>query len=483
MSESTQVARAAVYGRQSGNKAKSIDEQIDEGLAVASENGWTVTGTYQDGRSASRYAAKGRDDWPRVLADIEAGDIDILILWESSRGDRTLTTWSQFLDLCRTHGVCIHILSDERSYDPRKAADWKSLARAGVDSAGESDVISARVKRGQAGAAVAGRPSHGRAPYGYLRVYDPTTGKLVGQEPDPDKAPIVREVFSRLAKGETLSAITRDFRERKVPTSTGSGRWFPVRVRIMAQNRAYLGERVYRGEATSGVWPALVEAEQFYAVQRILGGPKRHKTRPGRTRHLLSYIATCGPCGWPLSAVQGRYRCARAGCVTADQAATDQAVEDMILGRLSQPDVYTQLRRQGEEANRAVADMRNEVATLQARLDEWRLSAAKGETSPATMARIEGELSGQIEAAQRRIAQLDIPPELQAVLVPGQDVRVRWKAAPMAARRRIVASLAEVRLGRALVNGKLIPGYARLADSRWTGDLLTWGEKWSEADS
>lgn len=471
--------RAAVYGRQSGGKAKSIEEQINEGLATARENGWTVTATYRDGRSASRYATKGRDDWPRVLTDIAAGDLDILILWESSRGDRTLTSWSQFLDLCREHGVLIYVCTDERLYDVQRAKDWETLATSGVTSASESDKISQRVKRGQAGAAASGRPSHGRAPYGYIRVYDATTGKLTGQEPDPDKAPIVREVFARLAKGETLSAVTRDFRERKIPTSTGSGLWFPVRVRTMAQNRAYLGERVYRGETTEGVWPALVEAEQFYAVQRILGGPKRHKTRPGRTRHLLSYIAKCGPCGWPLSAVQGRYRCARAGCVTIDQAVADDAAEVTILGMLQLPDVYEKLRRQGEDANRAVVEMRNEVAKLQARLDEWRVSAAKGETSPATMARVEGELSGQIESTQRRIIAADIPPELQAVLEPGQDVVRRWRAAPMAARRSVVMYLAEVVVDSA-VNGQ--PTSRRLGNSRFVGHSESWADIWDRAE-
>jgi site-specific DNA recombinase len=474
--------RAGIYGRQSRGKAKSIDEQVAAGTVVAAENGWRVSGVYKDGSSASRYARKGRDDWQRVLGDIAAGALDVLVLWEASRGDRTLTSWSQMLDLCREQGVTIYIISDERLYDPARAKDWETLATSGVSSASESDKISIRVKRGQAGAAAAGRPSHGRAPYGYRRTYDPATGELTGQEPDPDKASIVREVFARLAKGDTVSAITRDFRERKIPTSTGSGRWFPIRVLVMARNKAYVGERVYRGTATPGAWPALVDAEQFYAVQRILGDPKRGTMKPGKTRHLLSYIGTCGPCGWPLGAVQGRYRCTRAGCVTFDQATADGVVVEMILGRLSQPDVYGQLRQKSDDANQAVVDLRNEVATLQARLEEWRVSAAAGETSPATMAAIEVKLAEQIQSAQRRIALTDVPPELQAVLVPGEDVRVRWEAAPLAARRRIVIALAEVRVDKAVVDGSMLPSHLRLGGSRWNGDTATWADKWAHTE-
>jgi len=95
------------------------------------------------------------------------------------------------------------------------------------------------------------------------------------------------------------------------------------------------------------------------------------------------------------------------------------------------------------------------------------------------LAIVEAELSGQIAAAQRRVAQADVPPELQALLAPGEDVRTRWEAAPMAARRRAVAALAEIRVGRAIVNGAFVVDDDRLGSSRWIGEQKTWGERWA----
>lgn len=477
----TEIAQllAGVYGRQSRNKAKSIDEQVAAGLAVASENGWTAAGTYQDGSSASRYARKGRDDWDRVLADIESGALNILILWEASRGDRTLTTWSQLLDLCRAKGVQIYVIADERLYDPRKASDWKSLARAGVDSAGESDLISVRVKRGHAGAAAAGRPSHGRTPFGYVRRYDPANGELVGQDIDDTTAPIVREIFARIKKGEAVSTIVDDFNERGVKTS-GAAKWYRVRVRDIAMNRAYLGQRVYNGTVSEGIWPEMVDAETFYAVQRVLTDPKRVTTRPGRAVHLLSYLGTCSPCGAHLTAVRGRYRCLDKGCVTIVQRETDGFVEDMVLGKLSQPDVYEQLRQHGVEDDEEVVKARKEVAKLEDQLNTWRLSAARHETSPASLAVIEADIAGQIRTWQRRADAAGIPPALRAILEPGVDVRVRWEDAPMAARRRVVSYMATVSVDRSDVPGSRVFDFTRLGNSRWSGDELTWGERWIE---
>lgn len=478
MAETVQ-AGAGIYGRQSRNKAKSIDEQVRAGEDVASENGWAIAGRYQDGSSASRYARKGRDDWQQVLDDMACGAFTILILWEASRGDRDLTSWSAMLDLCRKHGVQIYIISDERLYDPRKPRDWKTLATAGVDSAGESDLISVRVRRGHAGAAAAGRPSHGRTPFGYVRRYDPNTGALKDQEIDPDTAPVVRELFERLAKGEAINAIVRDFNARGLPRAAGAAKWYPIRVRDIALNRAYIGERIYNGKVSKGMWPALVEVEQFNAVEQILSDPKRVTTRPGSGVHLLSYLGVCGPCGAPLNVVRGRYKCRAKGCVTSVQYETDRLVEAMVLEKLSQPDVYEQLRQVGADTDRAAVAAREEVARLEGQLKMWRLSGARNETSPASLAVIEADLEAQIRVAERRRAVAEIPPELRAILEPGADVRVRWDAAPMAAKRRVVAYMASIVVGRAAAPGDRRFNFWRLGGSRWSGDSMTWGERWT----
>lgn len=473
------TTRAGIFGRQSRNKAKSIAEQIATGHAVAAENGWPVAKVYEEGTSASRYARKRREVWRACLADIGAGAFEVLILWEASRGDRTLTSWSAFLDLCRERGVQVYVITDERLYDPSKARDWKTLATAGVDSAGESDLLSVRVKRGHDGAAAAGRPGHGRVPYGYRRTYDPRSGALVGQEPDPVAAPVVREVFTRLASGEAISAVVDDFNTRGVPTA-GAARWYRVRVRDLATNPTYIALRTHNGIAYAGCWEPLVDPALFYAVARILGDPKRVTTRPGKARHLLSYLGTCGVCGAPLTAVRGRYRCLDKGCVTIVQADTDAFVTRMVVVKLATPAVYDQLRQAGDDTDQAAVQAQAEVDALDVRLQQWRASAASGETSPASLAVIEGELTRQIRAAQRRAAAAGVPPELRAILEPGEDVQTRWDAAPLPARRRALAYMSTISIGPADKPGSRLFDYRRLGSSRWAGDPLTWGQRWPD---
>lgn len=473
------VETAGVYGRQSRGKAKSITDQLAAGEEVCADNGWQLAEKYQDGTSASRYARKGRDDWQRCLADIEAGKLSILILWEASRGDRTLTTWSGLLDLCREKGVRIYVIADERLYDPRKPRDWKTLATAGVDSAGESDLISVRVQRGHASAAKAGRPAHGKAPTGFRRTYDPDSGDLLGQVPDERFAPVIREIIEKVAAGVPISALERDFNNRGVPTIDGAKRWYRQRFTDIARNPAYIGVRVYNGQRYPGAWPALVADDVFYAAQRVLGDPSRVSTRPGRQVHLLTYLATAAPCGGPLCAVRGRYRCYEDGCVTIVQADTDAMVTEAVVGWLARPKVYRRLRSEGDEHDTERAAAAAKVEELRRQLGEWRQSAIRGETSPESLAVIEAELSRQIRALEVKVEPVALPPALAALLEPGADVGARWATMPVPARRSVLRSVAEITVDRSDVPGSREFDPWRLAGSRWLGEARTWGEEWA----
>lgn len=442
--------RAGVYGRQSRGSKKSIGDQIELGQATVRDQGWKLAETYSDEVSASRYGSKVRGGWAEVLSDIEARRLDVLVLWESSRGDRKLTTWSGLLDLCEEHGVKIHVISHERTYDPRNHRDWETLATDGVKSQAEVNLLSARTRRGVAASARAGRPAAGPCPYGYRRVYDPATGALVGQEPDPDTAAVVVEILHRVAKSEPLGRIADDLNARGVP-APGGRQWYRQRVREMALSRTYLGERKHKGEWHSASWPAVIDSETFAQAKTVLDAPGRAKfgehSRPGKQVHLLTYLATCAKCGDPAHArgkgVNGSrqlYVCGR-GCYSVKREPVDELILDLVAAKLSDPEEYAALRQPNDEADADAAAARLEIADLNEKLEEWRESAALGETSPASLATIETKLSERIEAAQARLDAATVPDTLRGWTGREEDVRARWAAAPVQARRAVLRVL------------------------------------------
>src|SRR5262249_23732649 len=138
---------AVIYARQSQDSQRSTDEQAQAGRNRAELEGWRVFDLYRDGSSASRYATRERQERSRLLQDLERPSVAVLWLWESSRGDRKLASWSALLDKCRERNVRIYVESHGREYDMAKPRDWRTLAEDGVDSAYESEKVSARVKR------------------------------------------------------------------------------------------------------------------------------------------------------------------------------------------------------------------------------------------------------------------------------------------------------------------------------------------------
>ena len=461
--------RAGVYGRQSRGKAKSIEEQLKLGLACVEDQGWELAGSYQDGSSASRFSRKPRGGWAQVRADVAAKAFDVLVLWESSRGDRTPETWFAFLRECRDAGVLIHVIKDEQTLNPGKPRDWKTLAEDGVSNAYESELISQRVKRGHSGAARSGRPSHGNAPFGYVRTYDPRTGELLGQSPDPEHAATVQLIISRVAAGVPVSAIVKDLNARQVPTG-GAKSWYRVRVREIAINRAYIGLRVYNGQTYPGSWEPLVDADTFWAAQQVLSAPGRKVTRPGRQRHLVSYYATCTACDGPLCAAAGRYRCQLKSCLSAPQEPIDDLIRDLVLARLADPAVYAALRHAGQTADEEVSAAAAQVQALEQRLADWRRSAARGLTSPESLAAIEADITEELAVARAKADRVSVPAALAGWLgQPEADLAARWAAAGVPARRTVMRALGlRVRLLPHTRPGRPAPAHERI-DVDWLG--------------
>jgi site-specific DNA recombinase len=454
----TSTPRAALYGRVSQDKhaGRSVSEQQAESETACKANGWTLTATYSDNDiSASRFTTKTRPGWAKLVADLDAGKFDVLVLWEPSRGSRELMGWAALLDACRRHKVLVHVTSHQHTYDLSKPRDWRSLAEDGVDSAYESEKSSQRIRRSMASNAVAGRP-HGRAPYGYVRRYDPATKALVAQEIDPQTAPVVREIFRRLAAAEPLSVVTKDLNARRVPPPI-SKQWYRQNIRKLALNHAYIAQRDYHGEIHQGDWPALVTAEDWYGARRVLLDPKRTmtKARPGLFKYLLSYLVRCGVCDEPCPAVQrtGRpapyYFCPKSH-VSAGVEWLDSIVTPLVLARLDDKELMARLSGGDDEA---VVAARTEAAELQERLDGFRDAAAAGELTAASLAHVEARLLVSIETAKRKAASDAVPAVLRG-LAGTDDIAGRWERLSIAGRRQIVAMLIEVKLDPSCTRGR-----------------------------
>jgi DNA invertase Pin-like site-specific DNA recombinase len=470
---------AVTYGRQSMGHDTSIAEQLELGVKRCATEGWDRAGEYSDRVSASRYARSQRDDWPRLLDALTRPDVNVLWLWECSRGDRRLSTWAAMLETCRDNKVRIFVETHGRLYDMANERDMRTLQEDGVDSEYESAKTSKRTKRSAAARAEAGRP-HAGAPYGYKNLHDERTGRFTARVIEPDEATRIAELFGRIRAGHSLRSVEKDWEKRGIltrppePCEDGCrkphknrggqhvkpgtpGKQFTARhLRELAMNPAYASLRVHLTreqrqadahdieDAVDGTWPAIVGREVFYEVRTILKAPERVTMKPGRGVHLLSVssAARCGVCNGPLHASNrsgGRwaYSCAGSGHVRIGEAELDALAEAVIAGYLSRPDNYPAFTKPDDGPE--LARVRGDLAGLRAQRRELADAIVKRGKPVAWALAADEQLGEQITRLEARERELTTPDRLRGLIEPGEDVAARWEAAPMAVRRQVAA--------------------------------------------
>lgn len=447
---------AYLYGRASRDpkkRGRSVESQLREGRQLCTDNDWPMVGEFTDvDRSASRYARRGREQFEEMLEGIEKGVPRILVAFEASRYYRDLEAYLRLRNACMAAGVLL--CYNGTVYDLSKRVDRKATAQDALQAEDEAEGIRERNLRTVRQNAREGRP-HGRLLYGYARRYDPDTGELVEQYPHPERAEIVREVFRRIAAGESSYAIVRDLNSRGV--TRPNRRWAEDHLFGMLRNPAYIGRRVHQGvDVGAAAWPGIVDEETYYAVQAIVRDPARRSTRERAIRHLLSGIVHCGVCKALLRVQKNRgynsYICSRGFCVSMREDKLDAYVEEAVIEWLASKAAVDAFRPASASGDLAAARAR--LAALTRQLTEAQeLASSLGadglpRLSALSLAALEQQLAPQIERARREAEAVGVPPVLRD-LVGAADVDERWQDYTLPQKRMVIQKVVHPSVNRA----------------------------------
>lgn len=307
--------KAVAYARFSTEKQNesSIEDQLRVCRAYAAANGWTVAAEFSD--SGISGAAMGNR--PGVLNALQAvGDGEALLVNDLSRLSRSQDL-APLLSRLRHRGV--RVIGVQDGFDSASRTARMQAGMAGIMSEEFIAMIGDRTR-----SALEARARDGR----------PTGGKAYAD------ADIIREIFGRVAAGETIRSVCNDLNARGIPSpgagwksrANPRGSWFAPTVHELLQNERYIGRVVWnrsrwvkdpdtgkrqRRERPESEWivgecDPLIDRETWDRVQaRML--VRRHTVKPGRQpRYLLSGLLECGVCGAKLVIVGGsqrRYLC------------------------------------------------------------------------------------------------------------------------------------------------------------------------------
>lgn len=460
---------ALLYGRASQDRHKlmrSIGDQIEECRGWCAPLGWRVAKVITDAdRSASQWRRKEREGWEEAIELIKSGRYGAFVTWEPSRAGRDMEIFVQLRAACQEAGVLY--LTHGRVYDFSRSDDSFMLGFEFLRAEADANTMRERQMRSTRLRAEKGRP-HGRVPFGYRRVYDERTGTLIGQEPDPRKAELVRMMAREVLSGTTAYQVAVMLTRMGEPGPSGPREgnpdrgWAQATVKQILKNPTIAGKRVYQGKVIGDAqWEPLISEEDFTRVQKVLQDRARrvHHHDGVAPKTLLSHILKCHYCGRPMVRTTNknrkvgggprhpRYICRHIGCQKVMIAAEwlDEFISAAAVAWLSTPENIAALAADDEDWAERSAEAELRIAEHQARLNDATDQFTNGAISASALARIESTLRPQIEEAQRDAVPTIIDDGVRT-LMSAQDVKEAWDTAGLMEQRRILKLIFDIRI-------------------------------------
>lgn len=271
--------RCAVYTRKSSeegleqefNSLHAQREACEAYIASQRSEGWVlVRDQYDDGGISG--GTLERPALQRLIADIEEGLVDVVVVYKIDRLSRSLTDFSKLVEVFDRNGVTF--VSVTQSFNTTTSMGRLTLNILLSFAQFEREVTAERIRDKFRASRMKGMWMGGNPPLGY-EVKD---RKLIVRDED---AAHVRWIFCRFLEIGSCTELAREVESRGIRTSRGNRIDKKAIYRVLS-NRVYLGEAVHKGESYPGEHRALIEQDLWDKVQAILTESPR--IRAARTR-------------------------------------------------------------------------------------------------------------------------------------------------------------------------------------------------------
>jgi site-specific DNA recombinase len=273
--------RCAVYTRKSSEEGLDMEFNSLEAQREACEayitsqraEGWTlVPDRYDDGGISG--GTLERPALKRLLADIEAGKLDIVLVYKIDRLSRSML---DFLKLVETFdGRDVTFVSITQSFDTRSPMGRLMLNVLLSFGQFEREVTGERIRDKVAASRKKGMWMGGWTPLGY-EVQD---RKLIIHEVD---AGIVRGIFTRFLVLKSATLLARELVLKRATNRYGHLLDKGVLYKLLS-NRVYIGEAVHKGTSYPGEHQAIIDRKLWDQVHALMKASPRKRAAGARAQ-------------------------------------------------------------------------------------------------------------------------------------------------------------------------------------------------------
>lgn len=297
MAEGKKQLRCAIYTRKSTDEGlekdfNSLDAQREAGSAYIlsqAHEGWTQLADHYDDGGFSGGSME-RPALQRLLTDVEAGKVDVVVVYKIDRLTRSLADFAKIVETFDKAGCSF--VSVTQSFSTTSSMGRLTLNVLLSFAQFEREVAAERIRDKIAASKKRGMWMGGPVPLGY-EVKD---RQLIVV---PEEAERVRDIMRRYLTSDGVPSLVEELERDGIVSKTRVMRngsikgGTPFRRGALAHllsNRIYLGLITHKGTAYEGKHDGIINQELFGQVQAKLAGrtTARHKLNPSSQISVLA---------------------------------------------------------------------------------------------------------------------------------------------------------------------------------------------------
>ncbi|MFD1985674.1 recombinase family protein [Mesorhizobium newzealandense] len=296
--------RCAVYTRKSSEEGldmefNSLDAQreaCESYVASQRSEGWVlVPDRYDDGGISG--ATLERPGLKRLLRDVEAGLVDVVVVYKIDRLSRSLTDFSRLVELFEANSVTF--VSITQSFNTTTSMGRLTLNILLSFAQFEREVIGERIRDKFAASRRKGMWMGGNVPFGY-RVEN---RKLLIQD---EEAAIVRSIFERFLRIGSATILARTLNAEGLRRKNGKAFDKGLLYKLLS-NRVYIGEAVHKGTSYPGEHQPIVSQDLWDNVRSIVAeSPSKRAGQSRRQTPALLKGLIFAPSGYAMTPAHTR---------------------------------------------------------------------------------------------------------------------------------------------------------------------------------
>lgn len=295
--QASPIKRCAIYTRKSTNKRLDHDvnslvtqREICSAYVKSQQyKNWVeLPDRYDDGGHSG--SGLDRPALAKLMQDIEAGQVDAVIIYKIDRLTRSLLDFVRLIEIFDRQNITLTSIS--QAFDTSDSMGRMILNILLTFSQFERELISERVRDSIRTRKKHGLIHGGLPPFGYV-----ATGN--GLSIDETEAAIVRFIFEKFLETQRYTSVMSAVREAGYCSSVkytrqgaqrGGGPMSPGTVYGILRNPFYVGEIRGKGTNYPGIHEPIISRDTWEAAQALSASRKRRPADSRDTKHFLAAL-------------------------------------------------------------------------------------------------------------------------------------------------------------------------------------------------